>query len=340
MGGKLFNAPRVNDDEYKRLQKYFADKFAEINRQTWFPDGFKKKETHGDLDIIVEGAAIASDELMRMFDLRHEWVSRNSNVISIYYEGKAQVDLCFHPYEECQTAFDYLRCADASNLIGKICHSLGFKLGHKGLVYPVNLSDCEQIGDVFISSDRKEILEFLDLDYQKWEDNFDDAEELYNWIVKSKYFNPAQFQYENLNHVSRIRDRKRPVYAGFIKWLQENPIQNEFVPGRNKAEYFWNALLFFDCADVLGKIEDMINTRRDVKAANKVFNGDLVREWTGLEGKELGSILTRFKEHCGKGLWSGDWTSFACRQNEEMIKALFSDWYKENRLTLPEKGVE
>ncbi len=329
MGGKLFSAPRIPDEKYRRLQTYFEGKFAAIKRECWFPDGFKKKETHGDLDVIIEGAALESAKLAEMFDLKPEWISRNSNVISIFYEGTAQIDLCFHPREECETTWAYMRCGDASNLIGKVAHSLGFKLGHKGLVYPVNLSDCEQLGDVLISSDRRKILEFLDLDYQQWEDNFDNPVDLYLWITSSKFFNPAQFQYENLNHVNRIRDRKRPVFAGFIDWLVENPIQNEFVPGRNKAEYFWNAVLFFDCAEVFKKIEAMLYTRRITKEANKIFNGDLVREWTGLEGKELGAVLAGFKQHCMM-FWSGCWPSFFSGRKPEDVKEMFLNWYKEN----------
>lgn len=327
MGGKLFNAPRIEDEDYKRLQFYFHAKFAEIGRQTWFPDGFKKKETHGDLDIIIEGAALESAKLAEMFDLKPEWISRNSNVISIFYEGTAQIDLCFHPREECETTWAYMRCGDASNLIGKVAHSLGFKLGHKGLVYPVNLSDCEQLGDVLISSDRRKILEFLDLDYQQWEDNFDNPVDLYLWIASSKFFNPAQFQYENLNHVNRIRDRKRPVFAGFIDWLVENPIQNEFVPGRNKAEYFWNAVLFFDCGHVFHEIKTLIDRRRDTKAANKLFNGDLVREWTGLEGKELGAAIAGFKlsNNC---VTQDQWTYFVMKLTAEEIKEKFVKWNK------------
>ncbi len=330
MGGNIFkNGSRLSRDEYQRVSEVVTSKLQHLGRETLIPETFWEKEDYGDLDVIVKGNVIAIETLLEEFNLQPDQISKNSTVISFFFEGKYQVDLSFYSENNFLSAYNYCRNSDCGNLLGRICHHLGFSFGHSGLIYPVNLSDNEQLGFVEISRDIEQVLNFLGLDYQKWKIGFANKEELFGWVASSPYFNPSIYQFENLNHVNRVRNRKRPIFAAFIDWLAENPIQNEFVPGRNKAEYFWNAVLFFDCAEVFKKIEAMLYTRRITKEANKIFNGDLVREWTGLEGKELGAVLAGFKQHCMM-FWSGCWPSFFSGRKPEDVKEMFLNWYKEN----------
>ena len=97
MGGNIFkDCQRINRDEYRRISNEVSRVLEYAGRKILIPDSFKNKETHGDLDVIVEGAAMDSAKLVDLFNLQPDWISRNTSVISIYFEGKYQVDLAFH----------------------------------------------------------------------------------------------------------------------------------------------------------------------------------------------------------------------------------------------------
>lgn len=342
MGGKLFNAPRINNDDYHQLISYFSSKFKELGRDSLYPESFKNKDSHGDLDIIVEGDVIPAEELIKIFELEKSQVSRNSDVISIYYKGKYQVDLCFHPKDSYRSAYEYQRGSDAGNCVGRLCHALGFKYGHKGLLYPIKLSDSEALGEVVISSDTKKIHEFLDLDHDVWNDGFENPEAMYQWIMKSKYFNPSMFAFENLNSVNRIRNKKRPVYAGFVEYLENNVRDEEgdepyFEIPKNKNEYFWNALIHFNSINVLNKIKDMLSDHRDAKDAHEIFNGNDIRELLSIEGKELGKVYKSFMNFMLKKSESfmskaysdhERWIYFRLAYSKPELHSRLVDWYK------------
>ncbi len=340
MGGKLFSAPRISNDDYHQLIAFFSTKFKELGRDVLFPESFKNKDSHGDLDIIVEGDVIPAEKLMEIFKLEKAQVSRNSDVISIYYQGKYQVDLCFHPKESYRSAYEYQRGGDAGNMVGRLAHALGFKYGHKGLLYPVKLSDCEALGEVVISSDTKKIHEFLDLDHDVWNEGFESPQAMYQWIIASKYFNPSMFAFENLNHINRIRNKKRPVYAGFVEYLENLGSWSDpgiyFEIPKNKSEYFWNSLIYFDNIQILHEINSLLSSYQSNKKANVIFNGYDIKETLFLDGKELGKVFNLFKEYCLSELRhestrytnSDRWERYRLDNDKQTIVMKLIHWYQ------------
>jgi hypothetical protein len=337
MGGKLFNAPRISNDDYHSLIEFFSNEFKSIGIDTLVPYSFKSKDSHGDLDIIVEGPVIPKEKLMEMFKLDKDQVSQNSSVISIYYQGKYQVDLCFHPEESFQSAHDYNRNGDCGNMVGRIAHMMGFKYGHRGLLYPVRLSDCDELGEVLISRDTGAIHRFFDLDHDDWIEGFDNEMDLYHWVIRSKYFNPEMFKFENLNHINRVRNKKRPVYAGFVEFLETSlpslyPDRVYIEPSGNKAEYLWKAVLEFN-TDTLETINNMIYHARRVKRTHDTFNGNHVREATGLEGGELGKIIKAFENSVRKDFELPEgkdaWVGHVLQYSHFGMMYRFKNWYRQ-----------
>lgn len=340
MGGNLFNAPRINNQDYENLIEFFSKEFKSINIDILIPRSFKNKETHGDLDIIVQGDTLSTEQLMEMFELKKDQVSRNSSTISILYKGQYQVDLCFHPEERFQSAYDYNRNSDSGNIIGRIANALGFKYGHKGLIYPVKLGSCEVLGEVLISQDTQKIITFLGFDYDQWNAGFYDEQELFQWLINSKYFNPHIFKYETLNHINRVRNKKRPVYASLVKYLEtlHNDEKQYYKCSNNKSEYLWNALIVFDNISVMSEIEKLIQTAKFKKKANAFFNGSLVMEETGLTGIELGEVIKTFQvqveEKFNTKSLGLSWTQFIMWYEDntfadEHVMDLFIRWYDE-----------
>lgn len=327
MGGKLFNAPRINQKDYEHLIIFCKDKFASIGRETLFPESFLEKKEHGDLDVIVCGPVVPKDELKRLFELEDGQISQNTSVISIFLLNKYQIDFAFHSQENFVSAYSYCRNGDCSNLLGRLAHHIGLSVGYDGLSYHVNLSDCDRLGKVSISRDFEKIISFLGLDFTPWKIGFKNPEELFEWIVKSPYFNPDIYQFENLNHVNRIRNVKRPVFSGFVEWLKNREFPNKFIPGKNKAEYFWQTLLYFDRADVLEDIQKVIKRAGMKKKANKAFNGTVIMEITGRTGADLGKTLVAFRKfHHVEDEESWDFMRYG--NGEEKMKKIFLDWFK------------
>lgn len=325
MGGNLFKAERLSQEEYYRVFGVVSEKLKKINRKHKVPETFLEKTDHGDMDIIVCGPVIPKNEIEQIFDLAPAHVSQNTTVISILFEGRYQIDLCFHPEETFHCAIDYQKWGDTGNLVGRLAHHLGFSFGHKGLLYHVNASDTQRLGYVTISKEIFEILDFLDLDLNKWFEGFKNQEEVFEWITQSRYFTPAIFQFENLNHQNRIRNKKRPMFAAFVKWLEGREFPNAFQVGRNKAEYLWAALAYFECPKVLYEIGVILDAYKKKKRAAEIFNGEKVMAWTGLEGKELGEVIRNFREHLtGRG--EKDLDAFFISSGSYKVENTFLSW--------------
>ena len=328
MGGNIFdNSKRIEQEDYEKLISICRDKFQSIQRNTHFPESFLSKKDHGDLDVIVCGPVVPKEELKELFGLEDDQISQNTTVISIFYERKYQVDFAFHPVENFISAYSYNRNGDCCNLVGRLAHHIGLSLGHDGLSYHVNLNDCDRLGKVSISRDFSKIIPFFGLNYEHWETGFENAEELFEWIVKSPYFNPDVYQFENLNHVNRVRNRKRPVFAGFVEWLNGREFPNKFVPGKNKAEYLWQTLLYFERTDILTEIGTLIARAGQKKKANQIFNGATIMEIAGLKGAELGKVLGAFRKDC-----VGDseelWDRMRLYYGEGKMKSHFKNFWR------------
>lgn len=334
MGGKLFNAERMPQSKYDELVQIFTDTFTNIGRRVLVPESFHDKKDHGDLDLIIEGDVIPVSVLSALFDHEPHLFSQNSSVISVHWNSAYQVDMAFHPTENFVAAYHYNRGGDAGNIIGRIVHAMGMKYGHVGLLYPVKLGDYISLGEVVISKDTKAIMEFLDLDYQEWFDGFQNPEAMFLWVTKSKYFNPKSFQFENLNHVNRIRNRKRAVYSEFVEWLNVREFPGSAIrEGGNKAEHLWRALIHFRCMDeVSGNISAMLTSAMRQSDAAAIFNGADVMRLTQLQGMELGRVIKKFQLDCTLGNTHHDiWVSFRIQHGKDAMEKLFIEWCKANK---------
>jgi hypothetical protein len=293
---------------------------------------------HGDIDFVCKGDPIKREQIFEIFGPVD--VSRNGKTVSILYKG-VQIDLSFHMNEDFDSAFDFYRLGDVGQIAGRLAHSLGFKYGHRGLIYPVKLSDSEELGEVVINRSTEKIMKFLDLDYEQWKIGFNDSEEMFHWMMKSKYFNPEIFKFENLNNINKVRNKKRPMYAALVKFLEEYCIKDEeeeswFEPTKNKTEYLWNALIHFGNIGVLKQISELIEYAANSKTANSIFNGNDIMELAFIEGKELGKVYSAFKQHCidHAPLWMklGDdidiWVLHRFTSTKEDMHSQFMSWYK------------
>lgn len=260
---------------------------------------YKNKQDFGDLDILVDSEALPSnwvDIIQQVFKPRE--MVKNSNVLSFEYR-QLQVDLIVTDPSEMMTSYCYFAFNDLGNLLGRVAHSLGLKLGHDGLSYNWRV-DTYQFRNVILLTDWKDILPVLGYSYERYAEGFDTIEDIFKFVVSSPFFHKDIYLLNNRNHTSRVRDAKRKTYMDFLKWIEDD--MNVPSP--------WNCCRFEDKKDWLpylfAEIQGFRDTYNKVQAEwnfeveyKKRFNGGLVKQWTGLEGKELGKFMQMMQSQGG-----------------------------------------
>jgi hypothetical protein len=271
---------------------------------------YHTKETFGDLDVLVE--TFFGDQIDYMEFIKTEFepkqIVHNSHVYSFDYMD-FQVDLILTPTEDYDTSMSYYSWNDLGNLAGRIYKKLGFKYGHKGLSYMFRKDDetYSVYGEVVVSRDIKQILEFGDLNYDQFMAGFSTINEMFLWVSASKYFHKDIYLLHNRNHTSRTRDKKRKIYNAFLTWCETAPNlptypwteMREQDGYAGKPEFLKLALSQFDgFQEVHDRVQ--LDYKNDLTARAK-FNGDVVAALTGTSGKDLGMFMQHFiKVHGGK----------------------------------------
>ena len=183
------------------------------------------------------------------------------------------------------------------NFIGKIAHGFGLKYGQDGLTYDHNFKG-SNIGRVFISKDYKKIFEFLDLSYDRYLQGFDELVDIFKFITASKYFNWEYVQLENNNKINRDRDKKRKSYNAFLEYIDNNVRDDihKYEYFKDKSDYIPMINEFFPEANLELEIRRLEYEHcRSLYIKAKFNGGDVMRNY-GFKGKELGDVLTGFKE--------------------------------------------
>ena len=291
MGGnalKNTNTRRYNADEYNALVNEVVDKLPQYLWRIAVIPAYRSKESYGDMDVLID-TLVDVDEIRSIFNPNE--VVKNGDVISFDYK-EFQIDLIFSPEAEFNYALSYFSYNDLGNLIGKLAHKLGLKHGHSGLVLPIRNGE-NKFADILLTTDHDETLRFLGLDPEVFHEGFDNLTEIFEYVATSPYFDPESYKLENLNAVGRMRDKKRSTYNLFLKFC-ESYEGSRFVGNKDKTVYYEK---IFDAFPV-AKYEFATAVARValLQLAATKFNGELVQEWTGLSGKDLGWFMRDLRQ--------------------------------------------
>lgn len=302
MGGnalKMLKTVRLDKEHYE----YVSQGMVEILKQT-FPKArievipaYASKKSFGDLDILISG--VTMDKLLKFAteSLKTPQYYQNGGVLSIGVDvtallksyGWFQVDFITVPEEDFNFALNYFAYNDLGNLIGQTAHGIGLKFGHDGLWYKY-IVDTQLVKEICITKDFATALDVLGYSYHEYLKGFSTLEDIFYYAVASPHFTTWNYQLENRNHVSRIRDKKRKTYMEFLEWMKDKKLPSERAPRdhgiRIAASKMRNvALEFMDATFEYFRVQR-------IKAK---FNGELVGEITGLTGKELGGFITAYR---------------------------------------------
>ena len=334
MGGNALTKPsvRLERPEFDLISAMVSKKLLEFYGTRVCPILFyKEKDSFGDLDILIEKPEMDYREelenlLYSYFNVTE--IKRNSAVWSVGLpldedlknSRVFQIDLIHMKSKYFDTSYFYYSFNDLNNLVGKMIHKFGLKFGHKGLIMPLRNDTGGVKKEIIVTQEPSKIYEFIGLDYSKWKDGFNSLEEIFKFVVSSPYFSADMFSDENLNHRSRVRDKKRKVYNSFRTWLEKTEhSQRHYSFNKNKEEYIDFIDKTFPGAQVKVQRDAFFKELEEKRIIAQKFNGNIVMELTRLSGKELGKFISDFKKSIKDfNLWVKH--SSSSEVNEKILK--------------------
>jgi hypothetical protein len=327
MGGnalKKIKVDRIKTENMNSLRRDVYDKLKTLGSdiKVGFPQFYFSKQDHGDLDVVIGSDLNWKTQnfknlILNMFESKDHYF--NSNVFSIEYKNH-QIDLIFTEPKYFQSYINYFSFNDLGNFIGRTAHKMGFKYGERGLLLNVVIEG-RNLGEIELSQDTELIFEFLGYDYERWTKGFDKLEEVFDFVISSKYFSGTAFSNEEQNNTNRTRNEKRPNWNLFKDFLDLKGLLEQSYPFQIKEFYLYEALEFFDKRQEFNKllVEDHLNEQRKSK-----YNGKIIIELTGLEGKSIGEFKNLFEKS------KEDWCKWLDSKTEQEVRNEILDFYSNN----------
>lgn len=132
--------------------------------------------------------------------------------------------------------------------------------------------------------------EFLGLDFVTYSNGFNNLEDIFKWIINSKYF--VKYIFAELNRDHMTRAKKRLMYMKFLEYIGLNPLK---VNGKPEIRFNIQkqALEYFNKQSILNEIKDRFEFNQVVKSK---FSGKNLME-RGYQGKQVGEILKCLKNY-------------------------------------------
>lgn len=311
MGGQAlhsYGVSRMDDATYKRLSEKALNavntalkSFNSINEARLVPS-WREKSEHGDIDIVVPKDAFSGShekllkELCKALDVQKIDHKINNNMVSfVLHDGETchQVDLICVKDCSLDFAYSFYSWNDVSTILLRVARRMGVRISPDDLSLSLK-EGTNKIGTIFLTNDYKEALEFLGLNYERWAQGFNNLEEIYQFFSGWMGFNYRVFDLKALKPSDRKNVEKRPGYIHFLKWIEAHPelekkvFWKDYVKSYKESiwEKFPHAKIEHD------KIYEDIKRKKETQ---EKFNGHIVNRMTGLEGKELGNLMKRFK---------------------------------------------
>jgi hypothetical protein len=275
---------------------------------------YANKPDFGDMDLLIEDIpgydARAIAACLDACD-----IVPNGDVTSIglpLVEGVFQIDLLKTPSDCFDFAARYFGFNDLGNLLGRVAHKFGAKFSHRGLLYPMKDADnaFHLLAEITITTDFSCALRLLGYDPARYESlrntgGFRTLDDIFAYVVTSKYVNRAIYLLENVNHKSRMRDAKRPTYNAFLDWLAAQPPTalpawpwtTDGTPEHHAQQQAFLHSAFAACPGFEREYGQVLRDWEKNKAIKRRYNGKLAGEASGVSGKELGQLMTRVRQH-------------------------------------------
>jgi hypothetical protein len=307
MGGKALNkygvhTERKNTEEFKQIgYELNVRVFFDLTFFTSVVTCYRNKADHGDLDLLIQVRPNSdvnwAEYIQNTF--KPQAIYSNGGVYSFDYKT-FQVDFIPIPEQKWATALVYFSYDPLGNIMGKTFHKFGCSYGWEGLYYKYRNYRGTNSANILLSNDVRKIFEFGGYDYERYLLGFDTLEDIFKFVIDSKYFDTEMFQMENLKSIDKKRNRKRKSYHIFLEYLKENNINTKYPFDEDKDLYIMDIDNAFPEANLLEQLHDLQIKDEFNQALAEKFNGNIVMQWIPeLQGRELGTAIGQFKAKLG-----------------------------------------
>lgn len=259
---------------------------------------YRNKPSFGDMDVILRSTVPKSEiDHSHIIDVIYALfgtldVSVNDGVYSFPYK-ELQIDLVFTNPEDYESSIAYFSYNDLGNLLGRIAKSaFNVSYGHKGLHFKARETGSHLVQDITITKDTGEILKLLGLNHETFLKGFDELQEIYDYVVSSPFFRKSFFNLDSLNHINRVRNRKRASYMGFLLYIKDLPDLPEIdlfdCGDRLYRQFPWLLSDIVKCVGEANRIAAIKNAARNAaKFHFGLDNGSAIRQAMVAFRKEL-----------------------------------------------------
>lgn len=310
MGGNALKNTETERKSTKQLYDIYSkikeSLEKELNTKTFVPEFFRNKQTHGDLDILVlnNGDKKFNDINNIITKLFSPNEIINNKTISFDYD-KCQIDLMLISGKDWYTSQFYYTFSPLANLMGRLIKFLRFEykryritfhIGEMGFFAKVNDPNGKLQGKILISKNIKDMFNILSLDYNIFKKGFDSQEDIFDFIISSKYFNKDLFSLDKIDGKTRKRNQNRPEYMKFLDYIDGVGDRYNFdLSEDDKINLIENTI---DDVNLKERIDRIINKDRIYKVMKSKFNGDIIMKlFPDLSGDKLGNFIGGFKKH-------------------------------------------
>lgn len=315
MGGKLFNTKRLPLNEFNIYRNHMENMLQFFGIEYKIPLYFRNKEDFGDLDVLIK-KTVPTNKLLNIFRFYESHYDKSEAVVSFNYKD-FQVDFIKIEPENFDIAFHYYSYNDLGNLIGQLAKINHLKFGFDGLKYNHYVNG-QKKGTIYVSKNIDEILTFLDLDKDKFNAGFDTIEDVFDYVIKSKYFNPYISDLEpygfnsegvalyRINKINRERNTKRKTYQLWLEYIKKFKTGEENYKFRDESEESLNEIYdrindFFPNIHFKDKLEKIQIEEEERNNIKKKFNGNIIIELLpDLDIKDRSSFIDSFKNEISK----------------------------------------
>lgn len=288
---------RYSKQEYDNILPEIIDKAKLLFTDAKDTRYYFSKDSFGDADILcLVDKPIEIDITQWIYDtFDSKEVVKNSSVYSFEYK-ELQVDFILTPLRNWETSYTYFSFNDLHNLIGKIAHKFHLKWGFDGLRFVYRLND-KKLGEINVTKDYKEALSFLGFDVERYDKGFETLQDIFEYVKNSKYFNPWLFDLEKLNRINRERDKKRNTYSKFLEFVEplkyNTSIEDYYYFYHDKSVYL--GLIDHYFPGFLREYRLLEKKEQRVRSISEKFNGRMLIHEFNVTGKDLGALLSNFK---------------------------------------------
>ena len=267
------------------------------------PPFLQDKESFGDLDVLVASETTPENDVLEKV-LGAKGFVENGNCTSfaviVDNDNIFQVDVIRYPEKDLAFATHYMSYGGIGNYVGKVARYYGLKLTDRVLVLPYDPQGKNNVSDIVVTNDFHDALNVLG--YPPLSSSIGVTEQtFFDYLASGKHTISDMFEPDELNHVDRVRQRKRPTFSRFVDYLQKK--RHESLIDIWSKGYFktdeGRRFLIQRYPSIEKDMDMIVAERRRQDIFREKFNGGVVKSVTGLGDYTLGKFMESYTQTFG-----------------------------------------